>query len=50
MGKNILKGEILKMSLPIHIFSKQSHLESIARNFSFAPIFFDKVANGGDAV
>mgnify|MGYP003491009678 CR=1 FL=1 len=38
------------MSLPILIFSKESHLESIARNFSFAPIFFDKLANGGDPV
>lgn len=50
MGKGILKGELLKISLPIIIFSKQSHLESIARNFSFAPIFFDKLAYGGDSV
>lgn len=38
------------MSLPILIFCKQSHLESIARNFSFAPMFFDKIAIGGDLV
>lgn len=36
------------MSLPITIFRKESHLESIARDFCFAPMFFDKLSKGGD--
>lgn len=38
-GNNILKGNsILNISLPVTIFRKESHLYSIARNFSFAPL------------
>ena len=41
-GNNILKGgSILNISLPVNIFKKESHLESIARDFCYAPLFFD---------
>ena len=36
--------------MPIVIFRKESHLETIARNFCFAPMFFDKFQKGGDAL
>ena len=43
-GNNILKGgSILNISLPVTIFKKESHLQSIARNFCYAPLFFDGV-------
>lgn len=48
MGKNILKGDILKVSFPIIIFRKESHLESVARNFCYAPMFFDRFSKGCD--
>jgi hypothetical protein len=36
--------------MPIVIFRKESHLETIARNFCFAPMFFDKFQKGGDVL
>lgn len=46
IGSNIIQRKnILNVSFPVTIFKKQSHLKSVARNFSFAPIFFEKVVN-----
>lgn len=44
-GKNLLKGEILRISLPIEIFRKESHLQTLSRNMSYAPLFFEKLTN-----
>lgn len=45
MSKNILSGKsILSMSLPVHIFSAESHLERLLHSFRLAPLLFDKVA------
>lgn len=45
MSRNILAGKsILNMSLPVHIFSTESHLERLLYSFRLAPLLFDKVA------
>ena len=45
IGANLFKlpknGGILNISLPVVIFKKESHLQSIATNFSYAPLLFD---------
>lgn len=39
MTKN---GGIVNISLPVIIFKKESHLQSIANNFSYAPLLLDR--------
>ena len=51
MGSNLLKGgNIFKISIPVYVFKKESHLESIARDFCYAPLFFEKFKNNSDPI
>ena len=47
IGANIYKivktGGLLTMSLPVTIFKKESHLQTIANNFTFAPLLLDNL-------
>ena len=43
-GKNLLKGEILRISLPIEVFRAESHRQTLSRNMSYAPLFFEQLA------
>lgn len=44
MKNNLLSGgSILNISLPVNIFKRESHLESIARDFCYAPLFFERM-------
>lgn len=46
MGKNVLHNKgLLNVSLPVNIFRTESHLQSIARNFGFAPILLEKAVS-----
>lgn len=36
---------MLNISLPVTVFKKESHLESIARDFCYAPLFFERGSN-----
>ena len=46
IGVNLFKmtknGGIVNISLPVVVFKKESHLQSIAKNFSYAPILLDR--------
>jgi hypothetical protein len=46
LGQNILeqKGSLLNLSLPVAIFKPESHLYSIAKNLSFAPLILERAA------
>lgn len=47
IGSNIIQRKnILNISFPVVIFKKESHLKSVARNFSFASIFLEKAVKG----
>jgi hypothetical protein len=44
IGNKILRGDtrVLSISLPVAIFRKESHLQTIARNLSFCPLLFER--------
>lgn len=44
MKNNVLKGKsILNVSFPVTIFRDESQLKSVARNYSYAPIFLENL-------
>ena len=46
MGKNVIQNKgLLNVSLPVNIFKAESHLQSIARTFGFAPILLEKAVH-----
>lgn len=46
MGDNLLKARnIMNISLPVQIFKKESHLKTLARNISYAPLLLDNYIN-----
>jgi hypothetical protein len=44
IGNKLLRGDtsVLNISLPVAIFRKESHLQTVARNLSFCPLFFER--------
>lgn len=47
IGSNIMhRKNILNISFPIIIFSKESHLKNVARTYSYAPTFLEKASAG----
>lgn len=46
MGSNFFKHKsIMNFSLPVNVFRKESHLKTLARNFSYAPLLLDEYTN-----
>ncbi len=46
MGKNVIHNRgLLNVSLPVNVFKPESHLQSIAKNFGFAPLLLEKAVN-----